>query len=130
MNPRKIPHITVGALGLAGVVLTAQSLPDTRDVRARAAPQEQEQPAPVFRSRVDAIELEMRVVDGDGRAITDLQTAEVEVLEDGRPQEVIAFSRVSVPIVAAIATQRSPTWFPGSTFTMSSTTAASRRPGR
>jgi VWFA-related protein len=56
------------------------------------------QQAPVFRSRVDAIEIEMRVVDRDGTAISDLEQAEVEVLENGRRHEILAFSRVTVPI--------------------------------
>jgi VWFA-related protein len=54
--------------------------------------------APVFQSRVDAIEIEMRVLDRDGRAIPDLDQADVEVLENGRRQQILAFSRVSVPI--------------------------------
>ena len=51
----------------------------------------------MFRSRVDVIEIEMRVVGRDGNPVTDLEPAEVEVLEDGRRQQVVAFSRVSVP---------------------------------
>jgi VWFA-related protein len=53
--------------------------------------------APVFRSRVDAIEIELRVVDAEGQAINDLTVSDVEVLENGRRQDLIAFSRVSVP---------------------------------
>jgi VWFA-related protein len=53
---------------------------------------------PVFRSRVDAIEIEMRAVDTRGAPVTDLDQSEVEVYEDGRRQEITAFSRVSIPI--------------------------------
>lgn len=81
-SPRWTGLVTA-TLAACGVVLAAQQLA----------------PAPTFRSRVDAIEIEMRVSDRDGRAITDLNPAEVEVLEDGRPQQIIAFSRVSVPVL-------------------------------
>lgn len=56
----------------------------------------QQPPTPVFRSRVDAIEIEMRVVDARGRPVLDLDQNEVEIVEDGRRQPVIGFSRVSV----------------------------------
>lgn len=73
----------------------------------------QQPPAPIFRSRVDAIEIEMRAVDASGRPVTDLDPSEVEVLEDGRRQEIIAFSRVSVPVnPPAEPTRRGASSFP------------------
>jgi VWFA-related protein len=56
---------------------------------------------------VDAIEIEMRVVERDGSSVTDLDQAEVEVLEDGRRQEITAFIRVSIPIVRPLAASAS-----------------------
>ncbi len=68
---------------------------------------------PTFRSRVEAIEIEMRVADREGRAITDLGPSEVEVLEDGRRQEIVAFTRVSLPARAHALPARSlPASFP------------------
>lgn len=55
---------------------------------------------PTFRSRIDAIEIEMRAVDAAGRPVTDLHASDVEIFEDGRRQQIVAFTRVSVPIVA------------------------------
>lgn len=62
-------------------------------------------PAPTFRSRVDAIEIELRVVGEDGAPVTDLDVSEIEVLEDGRRQQIIAFTRVSVPIAPPSSTR-------------------------
>ena len=78
------PLVALIVLTLLGAVLAAQQVP----------------PVPTFRSRVDAIEIEMRVADGEGRPILDLQPSEVEVFEDGRKQQIVAFTRVSVPIVS------------------------------
>lgn len=78
----RVPHClsSLCVVLLAGAVLAAQ------------------QPAQTpFRSRVDAIELELRVFDRAGNPITDLDSSEVEVLEDGRRREILAFARVSVP---------------------------------
>jgi VWFA-related protein len=84
--------------------------------RARGVPEvvegQQPPPAPVFRSRVDAIEIEMRAVDRDGNPVVDLEAADVEVLEDGRRQEITAFSRVSVPIVRVPDSSPLPALFP------------------
>jgi hypothetical protein len=66
-------------------------------IRATSTIAGQDVPTPVFRSRVDAIEIEMRAVDRDGSPVTDLDRSDVEVFEDGRRQQVIAFTRVSVP---------------------------------
>jgi VWFA-related protein len=81
MHIRPTLRLTVSIVALGGTVVAGQQA--TR--------------APVFRSRVDAIEIEMRVLDRGGTAISDLDRAEVEVLEDGRRQDILAFTRVSVP---------------------------------
>src|SRR5688500_3617455 len=72
----------------------------------------QQPPAPIFRSRVDAIEIEMRAVDASGNAVTDLDRSEIDVLEDGRRQEIIAFSRVSIPVAPGPAPGTRPGSFP------------------
>ena len=42
------------------------------------------------------------VTDGQGRVVTDLTQADFDVLEDGRPQKVAAFSLVNLPIERAV----------------------------
>ena len=98
------------------VVLFAAGVPASailEEPRPDRVDGQQTSPAPVFRSRVDAIEIEMRVVDRDGKPVADLDRSEVEVLEDGRRQEITAFARVSVPTrLAGEATGASPSVAP------------------
>ncbi len=58
---------------------------------------------PVFRSRVDVIEIDMRVVDARGQTITDLDASEIEIFEDNAPQALAGFTRVNVPTAPAEA---------------------------
>jgi VWFA-related protein len=55
---------------------------------------------------VDAIEIDLRVVDARGETVTDLDASEVEIFEDGVPQTLVGFARVSVPAAAPL--ERSP----------------------
>ena len=54
----------------------------------------------------------MRVQDEQGNPVADLNPAEVEVLEDGRRQELTAFSHVSVPIQSIDSSDGIPASFP------------------
>jgi VWFA-related protein len=54
--------------------------------------------APVFRSTVDAVELDAFVVDAAGHPVTDLTVEDFEVLEDGRSQPITTFALVDIPI--------------------------------
>ena len=64
--------------------------------------QQQPQPtpldAPVFRSTVDAVELDAFVVDAAGNPVTDLTVDDFEILEDGRPQPITTFAVIDIPI--------------------------------
>jgi len=53
---------------------------------------------PVFRSTVDAIELDAFVVDANGVPVTNLTADDFEILDDGNPQEITLFSAVNIPI--------------------------------
>lgn len=68
----------------------------------RAQQPQQEQPpsplAPVFRSTVDAVELDAFVVDAAGNPVTDLTVDDFEILEDGRPQPITTFAAIDIPI--------------------------------
>ncbi len=68
---------TLAGLGLLvvglGVVLSAQTPPQR----------------PIFRSGVDLIEVDVSVVDGDSRPITDLQASDFSVSVDGEPRQVV-----------------------------------------
>ena len=57
------------------------------------------QTPPAFRSRVDLVEVTVIARDRDGRLVRDLTAADFQVLEEGAPQAVVAFERVSAPAV-------------------------------
>jgi VWFA-related protein len=60
-----------------------------------------EQPPLTFRVEVNYVEVDAVVTDAQGNTVTDLTTNDFEVLEDGRPQKVSAFSLVDIPIERA-----------------------------
>jgi VWFA-related protein len=55
------------------------------------------QQQPVFRSRVDLVELDVSVLDKDRRPIRGLSRADFTVLEDGKPQEIAVFEPIDIP---------------------------------
>ena len=87
MNTR-IALAALAAFLTAGV-LTAQQEP------------QQEPPPVTFRVEVNYVELDAVVTDAQGNPVTDLTVDDFEVLEDGRPQKVTAFSLVNLPIQRA-----------------------------
>lgn len=62
-----------------------------------AAARTPQQPAPRFRSGVDVVEVALLARDREGRPITDLTRDEVSVLENGTPQTLVGFEKISVP---------------------------------
>ena len=52
---------------------------------------------PTFRSGVDLVRFDVRVVDDAGRPITDLRADELEIVENGRPLPLVLFQRVTEP---------------------------------
>ena len=60
------------------------------------------EPPPVtFRVEVNYVEVDAVVTDAQGNTVTNLTLDDFEVLEDGRPQKVTAFSLVDIPIERA-----------------------------
>lgn len=57
------------------------------------------QAPPAFRSRVDLVEVTVVARDRDGRLVRDLSAADFQVMEEGAPQAIVAFERVSTPAV-------------------------------
>ncbi len=82
-----------GLLGaLCAVTLAAQAPP-------QAPPQApSDTPPPTFQVEVNYVEVDVAITDAQGNAVTDLTVDDFEVLEDGEPQEVTAFSIVNLPI--------------------------------
>lgn len=80
-------HFCAAGVGL-GLLLCAGS--------AVVAAQQQVQ-APVFRSSVDAVRLDVTVLDAAGNPVTGLTAADFTILERGVPRPVVGVSEVSVP---------------------------------
>ncbi|MDQ3486427.1 MAG: VWA domain-containing protein [Acidobacteriota bacterium] len=86
-------------VALAGATAALDARPDQDAKAAQAA---KTAPAPdsgqvTFRSGVDLVRFDVRVVDGTGKPVTDLTPNEVEIYEDGRRLPVVLFERVSEP---------------------------------
>lgn len=56
-------------------------------------------PTPRFRSGVEVIEVAVVVRDRDGRVVGDLTESEISVRENDVPQRILAFERVSIPVL-------------------------------
>lgn len=96
-------HITliglVALLAGAGESARAQT-PQTAPIPGSSAPAAQ-QPPITFRAEVNYVEVDARVLEKDGKFITDLKPADFEVFEDGKPQRITAFSLVNIPVERA-----------------------------
>ena len=65
---------------------------------AAAAVPRAQQEAPVFRTRVEAVEIDAFVTDAQGNPIIDLTIDDFEVFEDGAPQAITSMSLVNIPL--------------------------------
>ena len=80
---------------LALAVLCAAALAAQQPPAAQAPDQA---PPPTFRVEIDYVEVDAVVTDAHGNVVTGLTADDFEVLEDGRPQPITAFSLVDIPI--------------------------------
>jgi VWFA-related protein len=74
------------ALGAVGAVLRAQ------------APRPASDQQPTFKVQVDYVEVDALVTDRQGNLVRDLEKNDFQVLEDGKPQTITAFSLVDIPV--------------------------------
>ena len=89
MQRRLFLHSVVAALALAAGPVHGQG---------QAPPPAPQQPPLTFRAEVNYVEVDARVLDAQGKFITDLKPEDFEVLEDRKPQKVTAFSLVNIPV--------------------------------
>lgn len=66
-----------------------------------ASPPGDEQSQVTFKVEINYVEVDAAVFDRQGAAVTDLKRDDFEVLEDGVPQDVTAFTLVNIPIERA-----------------------------
>src|SRR5262245_32166228 len=62
---------------------------------------QQPTPPPTFRVEVNYVEVDATVTDAAGNPVSDLTAADFEVLEEGKPQKISAFSLVNIPVERA-----------------------------
>ncbi len=53
---------------------------------------------PTFRAQVELVEIDAVVVDAQGNPVTGLTAGDFAIVENGKPQEIAAFSEVNIPI--------------------------------
>jgi Ca-activated chloride channel family protein len=78
-------------VGCAAAGVTAQQMPGIR----RPADQ-------IFRATVEMVSLNVTVVDGQNRYVTDLDRGDFGVFEDGTRQEITYFNKTSLPIALSL----------------------------
>ena len=57
------------------------------------------QPAPTFRSEIHYVQIPVRVLDARGEFVRGLTQSDFQILEDGQPQTITAFSAVDIPLI-------------------------------
>jgi VWFA-related protein len=62
------------------------------------SPQAPAQTPPTFRVEVNYVEIDARAIDAQGKFIDDLTEKDFQILEDGTPQAIKVFTRVTLPI--------------------------------
>src|ERR1044071_884964 len=88
------------AVAFAGALSAAQQ---------PASSAQAEQPPLTFRVEANFVEVDAFVSDAGGKPVSDLKAGDFQVLEDGKPQQVTAFSYVNIPIARSDRPLFSPT---------------------
>ncbi|MEO6236542.1 MAG: VWA domain-containing protein, partial [Vicinamibacterales bacterium] len=117
-------RITIALMLLAALAQTPAPAP-----RATAAAAAGEQPPVTFRVEVNYVEIDANVTDAQGNFVRTLTRDDFQIVEDGKPQALTAFSMVDIPIArvdpplfsttaipADVATNRTP--FEGRVFVL------------
>src|SRR5471030_880720 len=81
---------------LAGLVAAALAV---AAVPVAASFQRGEQTTPTFRAQADVVELDVSVLDKDHQPVKGLKQSDFTILEDGKPQDIVAFDAVELPDV-------------------------------
>ena len=93
-------HVCASCLAVLAAVAALAAQPATPPPQQQAtAPQQ----PPRFRVEINYVEVDAVVTDSEGTFVRGLTLDDFEVLEDGKPQEISAFTRVDVPIERADA---------------------------
>ena len=83
------------------LILLATLLQAPGQVPAQPPARPPAQPAVTFRVEVNYVEIDANVIDEQGRFIRNLTRDDFQVMEDGKPQALTAFSMVDIPVERA-----------------------------
>lgn len=86
------------SVAVVAVVLLASAA--VLSAHLASPPFDQQNRPPVFRTRVDLVEIDFVATDAANRRVLDLRKEEVQILEDGRPRDVASLSLVDVPLAS------------------------------
>ena len=86
---------------LAACLLAAVAVRPAAQQPASGQPNTADQPSVTFRVEINYVEVDAAVFDRQGRFVNDLTRDDFQVLEEGVPQDVSAFSLVNIPIERA-----------------------------
>jgi VWFA-related protein len=96
IDPTRIGCVLATLLIAVGIASTGARPDDQQIPRPGTLPpsRPQQQP-PVFRSRVDLIQVDVTVLDERRMPVTGLQPSDFSLFEDGMPQEIVAFTEMT-----------------------------------
>jgi VWFA-related protein len=80
------------------VILLAAVGTHAQQPTPQAPPPQSQTPPPTFRVEINYVEVDALVTDASGNPVATLAAEDFEVLEDGKPQKISAFSLVNIPI--------------------------------
>ena len=86
---------------LSSVILAAAFAAALSAAQQPASSAPAEQPPLTFRVEANLVEVDAYVSDASGKPVTDLKAADFQLLEDGKPQQMSAFSYVNIPVTRA-----------------------------
>ena len=93
-----MPRLAVTILAIALFVLALTGAPLAQSSKTQPSGQP-------FRSGAVVVQVAVLARDQAGRPVTDLTRADVSVSEEGAPQEIVAFDRISIPRIRPVDTQ-------------------------
>lgn len=94
----RLSYSTAAALLLATAIAAAQS-PASPPAQPPAAQSDTTAPQVTFRTEVNYVEEDVRVVDGKGNFVTGLKREDFQVAEDGKAQKISTFGMVDIPLM-------------------------------
>src|SRR5262245_33957606 len=91
-----VRRCAAAVLAILGASSGAWGAPDQRGTPPPATPASPQQQPQVFRSTINLVPVDVRVVDRNGRPVTDLKESDFAVLENNVRQQIRHFSSMSL----------------------------------